>query len=173
MIVTTSFLWNLSSSAPESLRKNWELDNLYGGWNSRSQSPQRTSAWLQKYTIDYTQMQKEAKAELEKYLHKHLNNSLFRKTVENQRDRINLDFLSQYNTANLSYHLIEYRNSTQSLDCLFLRIFSFKNKPAHVSHSVNELTKLQCMSFTTICSNHSVVPLSGCTILVQFHLSSA
>ena len=56
----------------------------------------KRSAWLAKYIDHNTQKRTEAKTNFEKDLYKLMNNAFFGKTMENVRDRTNLDFIDHY-----------------------------------------------------------------------------
>ena len=54
----------------------------------------KQSPWLEKYNDHNTQKRTQARTNFEKDLYKLMNNAFFGKTMENERDRTNLEFLS-------------------------------------------------------------------------------
>ena len=53
----------------------------------------KQSLWLEKYTNHNTQKRTKAKTNFEKDLYKLMNNAFFGKTMENVRERVNLEFI--------------------------------------------------------------------------------
>ena len=57
----------------------------------------KQSLWLEKYTNHTTQKRTKAKTNFEKDLYKLMNNAFFGKTMENVRERVNLDIIPHTN----------------------------------------------------------------------------
>ena len=57
----------------------------------------KQSLWLEKYTIHNTQKRTKAKTNFEKDLYKLMNNAVFGKTMENVRERVNLEIIPHTN----------------------------------------------------------------------------
>ena len=55
----------------------------------------KQSPWFAKYIDHNTQKRTKAKTNFEKDLYKLMNNAFFGKTMENVRDRVNLEFIDQ------------------------------------------------------------------------------
>ena len=60
----------------------------------------KQSAWLAKYIDHNTQKRTKAKTNFEKVLYKLMSNAFFGKTMENVRNKTNLDFIDQ----KIDYH---------------------------------------------------------------------
>ena len=57
----------------------------------------KQSPWLEKYIIHNTQKRTKAKTNFEKDLNKLMNNAFFGKTMENVRERVNLEIIPHTN----------------------------------------------------------------------------
>ena len=55
----------------------------------------KQSPWLAKYIKYNTEQRKKAKTEFEKHFYKLMNNSIYGKTIENIRKRLNLDLIDK------------------------------------------------------------------------------
>ena len=108
----------------------------------------KQSPWLAKYFEYNTEQRKKAKTEFEKHFYKLLNISLYGKTIENNRKRLNLDLIDKSDI-----HRVLNRQSNLSFDDKIAEdeksnLYSFRKetikftKPILVGFCVLELSKL-------------------------------
>ena len=108
----------------------------------------KQSPWLAKYIKNKTEQRKKGKTEFEEHFYKLMNNSIYGKTIENIRKRLNLDLINQSDI-----HRILNRQSKLSFDDKVaeyekFNLYSFNKetikftKPIYVGFSVLELSKL-------------------------------
>ena len=107
-------------------------------------------AWLKKYIDFNTEKRKQAKNEFEKDFFKLMNNSVFGKTMENVKNRINLHLTDNEPNAVKWFSKINFKTS-KSIEDLYL-IEMYKNeivydKPIYVGTSILDLSKLHMMRF--------------------------
>ena len=108
----------------------------------------KQSPWLATYINKNTQNRSESKTNFEKDLYKLMNNAFFGKTMENVRDRINLDFIShnqieriEKRQSKLSFKGIESHYSTFSI-YKYEKETTIFDKPIYLGFTVLELSKL-------------------------------
>ena len=111
----------------------------------------KQSLWLEKYIIHNTQKRTKAKTNFEKDLYKLLNNAFFGKTMENVRERVNLEFIDHSQIqqilkrqSKLSFKGIMDHYSKFSVFDKEKVIF---DKPIYLGFSVLELSKLLMYEF--------------------------
>ena len=106
------------------------------------------SKCLEKYVSFNTQKGNKAKNDSEKDFHKLLNNSFYRKTMENVRNRIKVEFIKKYDTnniieqqSNITFNGIHrtYENYDRYT---FKQNEVLMDKPIYLGFSVLELSKL-------------------------------
>ena len=108
----------------------------------------KQSLWLEKYINHNTQKRTKAKTNFEKDLYKLMNNAFFGKTMENVRDRTNLEFIPHTNIdqiikrkSKLSFKGIVNHYSEFSV-YKFDKEKTVFDKPIYLGFSVLELSKL-------------------------------
>ena len=113
----------------------------------------KQSLWLEKYINHNTQKRTKAKTNFEKDLYKLMNNAFFGKTMENVRDRTNLEFIphTQINQiikrqSKLSFKSIVNHYSEFSV-YKFDKEKTVFDKPSYLGFSVLELSKLLMIEF--------------------------
>ena len=113
----------------------------------------KQSAWLAKYIDHNTQKRTQAKTNFEKDLYKLMNNAFFGKTMENERDRTNLEFInhSEINQiikrqSKLSFKGIVNHRSEFSV-YKYDKEKTVFDKPICLGFSVLELSKLLMYEF--------------------------
>ena len=113
----------------------------------------KQSAWLAKYIDHNTQKRTKAKTNFEKDLYKLLNNAFFGKTMENVRDRTNLEFIDHSQIpqimkrqSKLSFKGIMDHYSKFSV-YKFDKEKTVFDKPIYLGFSVLELSKLLMYEF--------------------------
>ena len=113
----------------------------------------KQSPWLATYINKNTQNRSDSKTNFEKDLYKLMNNAFFGKTMENVRDRINLDFIShtqieriEKRQSKLSFKGIENHYSTFSI-YKFEKETTVFDKPIYLGFTVLELSKLLMYEF--------------------------
>ena len=109
------------------------------------------SSWMKKYIDLNTDMRKKAKNEFEKDFFKLMNNSVFGKTMENIRNRVNIKLLKEEDTAkryvNKPYFKT-YKIFSENLIAVHMRRISLKfDKPIYVGMSILELSKTLMYNF--------------------------
>ena len=132
----------------------------------------KQSPWLEKYINHNTQKRTKAKTNFEKDLYNLMNNAFFSKTMENVRDRVNLEIIPHTNIdqiikrqSKLSFKGINMHYSTFSL-YKFDNEKSVFDKPIYLGFSVLELSKLLMFEFFY----HKLQPYYNCSVkLVQTH----
>ena len=113
----------------------------------------KQSPWLAKYIDHNTKKRTVAKTNFEKDLYKLLNNAFFGKTMENVRDRCNLEFISH-----TKYEEIIKRQSKLSFKGIINHYRDFSiykydkeqitfDKPIYLGFTVLELSKLLMYGF--------------------------
>ena len=113
----------------------------------------KQSHWLEKYINHNTQKRTKAKTNFEKDLYKLMNNAFFGKTMENVRDRTNLEFIPHTNIdqiikiqSKLSFKGITNHYSEFSVYKFDKEKVIF-DKPIYLGFSVLELSKLLMYEF--------------------------
>ena len=113
----------------------------------------KQSLWLEKYINHNTQKRTKAKTNFEKDLYKLMNNAFFGKTMENVRDRTNLEFIPHTNIdqiikrqSKLSFKGIVNHYSEFSIYKFDKEKVIF-DKPIYLGFSVLELSKLLMYEF--------------------------
>ena len=113
----------------------------------------KQSLWLEKYINHNTQKRTKAKTNFEKDLYKLMNNAFFGKTMENVRDRTNLEFIPHTNIdqiikrqSKLSFKGITNHYSEFSVYKFDKEKVIF-DKPINLGFSVLELSKLLMYEF--------------------------
>ena len=113
----------------------------------------KQSLWLEKYINHNTQKRTKAKTNFEKDLNKLMNNVFFGKTMENVRDRTNLEFIPHTNIdqiikrqSKLSFKGIVNHYSEFSV-YKFDKEKTVFDKPIYLGFSVLELSKLLMYEF--------------------------
>ena len=113
----------------------------------------KQSPWLAKYIDHNTQKRTKAKTNFEKYLYKLLNNAFFGKTMENVRDRVNLEFIDHSQRqqiikrqSKLSFKSIVDWYSVFSV-YKFDKAKTVFDKPIYLGFTVLELSKLLMHEF--------------------------
>ena len=106
--------------------------------------------WLKEYIDFNTEKRKEAKNDFEKDFFKLMNNSVFGKTMENVKNRINLHLTVEEKNAVKWFSKINFKTG-KSFNNLYL-IEMFKNeivydKPIYVGTSILDLSKLHMLRF--------------------------
>ena len=113
----------------------------------------KQSLWFEKYINHNTQKRTKAKTNFEKDLYKLMNNAFFGKTMENVRERVNIQILHHTNVdqiikrqSKLSFKGIVNHYSEFSV-YKYDKEKAVFDKPIYLGFSVLELSKLLCMSF--------------------------
>jgi hypothetical protein len=112
------------------------------------------SLWLKQYidmNTDLRNKAKKAKNDFEKDLYKLMNNSIFGKTMENVRGKIDLELVNNFKRANSitksplfnSFHII----NKDLVGVISNRKSTQFNKPIYAGFSILELSKLHMFSF--------------------------
>ncbi|GBN67380.1 hypothetical protein AVEN_149573-1 [Araneus ventricosus] len=111
----------------------------------------KQSAWLKNYIDFNTDQRKRATSNFEKDLFKLLNNAVFGKTMENLRNRVNIDLVTDEKiakklVASPAFHsFIIINNDLVSIqrekNCLFL------NRPIYVGFSILDISKILMFDF--------------------------
>jgi len=110
----------------------------------------KQKAWLKPYIDFNTEMRKQAKNDFEKDFFKLMNNSVFGKTMENVKNRMNLHITTSHKNAIKWFSKPNLKNC-QMIDGLYL-IEMYKqeivyDKPVYVGTSILDLSKLCMMDF--------------------------
>ena len=109
------------------------------------------SRWLKGYIDLNTEMRKEAKNTFEKNFFKLMNNSIFGKTMENVRNRINLELVHTEKrlkkvVSKPTFH--QFRIINEDLTMVHLKKAELKlNKPIYVGMSILDLSKMLMYDF--------------------------
>ncbi len=106
--------------------------------------------WLEPYITFNTDMRKKAKNEFEKDFFKLMNNSIFGKTMENVKNRMNLHITTDDINAETWFSKPVFKNA-KLFEGLYL-IETYKtevlyDKPLYVGVSILDISKLKMMSF--------------------------
>ena len=124
----------------------------------------KQSLWLEKYIIHNTQKRTKAKTNFEKDLYKLMKNAFFGKTMENVRERVNLEIIPHTiidqkikRQSKLSFKGINMHYSTFSL-YKFDKEKTVFDKPIYLGFSVLELSKLLMYEFYY----HKLQPYYNC-----------
>ena len=110
----------------------------------------KQSAWLKKYIDFNTEKRKQAKNEFEKDFFKLMNNSVFGKTMENVKNRINLHLTDNEANAIKWFSKINFKTSKSIEDLYLIEVFKKEivyDKPIYVGTSILDLSKLHMMRF--------------------------
>ena len=113
----------------------------------------KQSLWFEKYIILNTQKRTKAKTNSGKDLYKLMNNAFFGKTIENVRERVNLEIITHTNNdqiikrqSKLSFKEINMHYSTFSLN-KFDKEKTVFDKPVYLGFCVLKLSKLLMYEF--------------------------
>ena len=130
----------------------------------------KQSLWLEKYNNHNTQKRTKAKTNFEKDLYKLMNNAFFGKTMENVRERVNIQKLPHTNIdqiikrqSKLSFKGIVNHYSEFS-------VYKYDNektvfdKPIYLGFSVLELSKLLMYEFYY----HKLQPYYNCSVKLHY-----
>ena len=130
----------------------------------------KQSLWLEKYINHNTQKRTKAKTNFEKDLYKLMNNAFFGKTMENVRERTNLEFIPHTNIdqiikrqSKLSFKGITNHYSEFSIYKFDKEKVIF-DKPIYLGFSVLELSKLLMYEFYY----HKLQPYYGDKIKLHY-----
>ena len=130
----------------------------------------KQSLWLEKYINHNTQKRTKAKTNFEKDLYKLMNNAFFGKTMENVRERTNLEFIPHTNIdqiikrqSKLSFKGIVNHYSEFSIYKFDKEKVIF-DKPIYLGFSVLELSKLLMYEFYY----HKLQPYYGDKIKLHY-----
>ena len=113
----------------------------------------KQSLWLEKYINHNTQKRTKAKTNFEKDLYKLMNNAFFGKTMENVRDRTNLEFIPHTNIDQTIKRLskLSFKGITNHYSEFSVYKFDKEkvifDKPIYLGFSVLELSKLLMYEF--------------------------
>ena len=113
----------------------------------------KQSLWLEKYINHNTQKRTKAKTNFEKNLYKLMNNAFFGKTLENVRERVNLEIIPQTNIDQIIRR--QSKLSFKGISIHYKEFSSYKydkekkvfDKPIYLGFSVLELSKLLMYEF--------------------------
>ena len=108
----------------------------------------KQSPWLEKYNSHNTQKSTKAKTIFEKDLYKFMNNAFFGKTMENVRERVNLEITPHTNIDQIIKR--QSKLSFKGINMHYSKFSSYKfdkeksvfDKPIYLGFSVLELSKL-------------------------------
>ena len=130
----------------------------------------KQSLWLEKYINHNTQKRTNAKTNFEKDLYKLMNNAFFGKTMENVRDRTNLEFIPHTNIdqiikrqSKLSFKEITTHYSEFSV-YKYDKEKTVYDKPIYLGFSVLELCKLLMYEFY----NHKLQPYYNTDVKLHY-----
>lgn len=110
-------------------------------------------AWMQPYIRMNTDLRKEAKSDFEKDLYKLMNNSVFGKTMENLRMRVDVKLVRAHEETKLRKLIAKPSFDRQKIfdhDLAALHMFKDKlylNRPVYVGMSILDLSKLLMYDF--------------------------
>ena len=96
----------------------------------------KQEAWLKPYIDFNTQMRKEAKNEFEKDFFKLMNNSVFGKTMENLKNRVNIHATTSENNAVKWFSKVNMKNAKFFSGLYLIEMFKEEivyDKPLYVS----------------------------------------
>jgi predicted transcriptional regulator len=107
--------------------------------------------FLKDYILDNTERRKKAKTDFEKDFYKLMNNSIFGKTMENVRKRINFHLVSSEDEAVKLSSKINYKDHTVFCDSL-VGIHMLKNKvvmkkPVFIGQAILDISKVLMYDF--------------------------
>ena len=130
----------------------------------------KQSPWLEKYKNHNTQKRTKAKTNFEKDLYKLMNNAFFGKTMENVRERVNLEIIPHTNINRIikrqsksSFKGLNMQYSTFSL-YKFDKEKTVFDKPIYLGFSVLELSKLLMYEFYY----HKLQPYYNCSVKLHY-----
>ena len=130
----------------------------------------KQSLWLEKYINHNTQKRTKAKTNFEKDLYKLMNNAFFGKTIENVRERVNIQILPHTNIdqiikrqSKLSFKGIVNHYSEFSV-YKFDKEKTVFDKPIYLGFSVLELSKLLMYEFYY----HKLKPYYNCSVKLHY-----
>ena len=111
----------------------------------------KQSSWLKQYIDFNTRMRSRSTSDFEKDFYKLMNNSVFGKTQENLRNRVNVEVVTNRELALKRACKPSHKKSTTIHDDLVIMQTTIKNlelnKPLYVGFSVLELSKLHMYRF--------------------------
>ena len=109
------------------------------------------SQWLKHYIEFNAEMRKESASMFEKYFYKLMNNSVFGKTQENLRNRVNVEVITERNIALKRVCKPSFKRSQvihEDLGIIQNAVSNLElNKPIYVGFTVLELSKLLMYQF--------------------------
>ena len=130
----------------------------------------KQSLWLEKYNNHNTQKRTKAKTNFEKDLYKVMNNAFFGKTMENVREKVNLEIIPHTNIdqlikrqSKLSFKGIVNHYSEFSV-YKFDKEKTVFDKPIYLGFSVLELSKLLMYEFYY----HKLKPYYNCSVKLHY-----
>ena len=114
----------------------------------------RESNFLKKYIMLNTELRKNAKNEFEKDFHKLANNSMFGKTMENVRERSNIEIVNENDVKRLEKLIARpnYKGSFRFEDSNLVSVNMKKtgvvlNKPIYLGQSILDISKVLMYDF--------------------------
>jgi hypothetical protein len=108
------------------------------------------SRWLKPYIDLNTAMRKQAKNEFEKDFYKLMNNSVFGKTMENVRNRMQLHLTADDRNAEKWFSKPHFKNCTETFGLYMIELYKQEvclDKPIYVGTTILDLSKLLMMRF--------------------------
>ena len=110
----------------------------------------KQSNWLEPYIDFDTKKRKEAKTEFEKDLFKLMNNSVFGKTMENVKNRVNIHATTSDKNAIKWFSKVNLKNAKYFSGLYLIEMYKKEivyDKPLYVGTSILDLSKLRMMEF--------------------------
>jgi hypothetical protein len=110
----------------------------------------KQKAWMKPYIDLNTNKRKQAKNEFEKYFSKLMNNSVFGKTMENVKNRMNLHLTTSDDNAVKWFSKPNLKDCFEFNGLYMIEMFKtevFYDKPIYVGTSILDLSKLCMMKF--------------------------
>ena len=111
------------------------------------------SQWMKSYINKNSELRALANNDFEKDLFKLLNNSVFGRTCENIRNRINLKLVSDPKKLEKYSSWISFKDrmileEDGLIVCEFLKMSMYQNKPVYVGQSILDISKMFMYRFT-------------------------
>ena len=110
----------------------------------------KQSAWLAPFIDFNTKKRQEAKDDFEKDLFKLMNNSVYGKTMENVKNRMQLHMTTSHDNAVKWFSKLHFKDARYFEGLHLIEMFKLEveyNKPVYVGTSVLDLSKLCMMDF--------------------------
>ena len=120
-------------------------------------------AWLKPYIYMNTELRKQAKTDFEKYFFKLMNNSMFRKTMDNVRKHRAIKLVTTDKRRNQlvsepNYHTTKW--FSENLLAIEMEKTKVKmNKPIYLGLSILEISKILMYEFGMVILNQNIVIL--------------